>query len=92
MSPRGPGGWNLPESKWANPFTVAQCGGSVKVAIERYREYLLKRPDLLAQIMELDGKVLGCWCKKKPLDPCHGDVLVEQVLLAKRAKLAKSQS
>ena len=30
----------------------------------------------LARIQELEGKVLGCWCK--PQD-CHGDVLVELI-------------
>ena len=25
--------------------------------------------------MELAGKILGCWCKAKPTNPCHGDVL-----------------
>jgi hypothetical protein len=33
----------------------------------------------LNAIPELAGKTLGCWCKKKPTDVCHGDVLVELV-------------
>ena len=34
------GGWNLNSSKWANPFTVKECG-TVEVAIEKYRDYVL---------------------------------------------------
>lgn len=30
--------------------------------------------ELLYDIMELDGKTLGCWCKPQA---CHCDVLVE---------------
>lgn len=70
------GGWNLPESIWANPFTISHAG-SVERAVELYRAYILERPDLLSQLGDLKGKVLGCWCKKKPTDLCHGDVLVE---------------
>ncbi len=67
------GGWKLDESKWANPFTVKQCG-SAEVAVEKYKEYILSRQDLLGDLNQLQGKVLGCWCKP---NICHGDVLVE---------------
>lgn len=67
------GGWNLPTSKWANPFTVKQY--SRIEAIQKYRTHLLSRPDLLRAIgPELRGRVLGCWCAP---DACHGDVLRE---------------
>ena len=72
------GGWRLPESKWANPFAPDRPGkpghGTRAEVVARYREYLLLRPELLAALPELRGKVLGCWCT--PL-PCHGDVLAE---------------
>lgn len=55
------GGWNLPASKWANPFTVKECG-SVAKAVAKYRDYLSSRPDLLSALTELEGKTLGCWC------------------------------
>ena len=74
-------------SKWGNPYKVAYArfGGTnwrpvgerlytQEEAVAKYREYILTRPDLLAALPELKGKVLGCWCK--PL-PCHGDVLAE---------------
>ncbi len=72
------GGWNLPASKWHNPFTVKECG-SAEEAIRKYEEYIVKQPLLMASLSELKGKTLGCWCKIKPTDPCHGDVLVKLV-------------
>ena len=44
-------------------------------AIEKYTEWLLSQPDLVARAKkELTGKILGCYCKPKA---CHGDVLVK---------------
>ena len=66
------GGWDLPESDWANPFTVKEHG-SREVVCQMYEEYLFeKRPDLLARLGELKGRTLGCWCAPKE---CHGHVL-----------------
>lgn len=62
-------------SIWGNPFFIGEHGDRKEV-IERYREYILRRPDLLAQLPNLKGKDLVCWCA--PL-PCHGDVLLELV-------------
>jgi hypothetical protein len=59
------------QSKWANPYTIGPDGTRDQV-IAKYEAYLQTRPDLLAALPELRGKVLGCWCK--PL-ACHGDVL-----------------
>lgn len=67
------GGWDLPQSKWANPFSVRECG-SVEVAVAKYREFIENQPELLDSLDELTGKTLGCWCKP---GPCHGDVLVD---------------
>ena len=69
------GGWNLNPSKWANPYTIQDCGTAEK-AIEKYRKYIMTKPELLASLHELKGKRLGCWCAP---NPCHGDVLVELV-------------
>ncbi len=60
-------------SKWGNPFKIGKDGTREEV-IEKFRQYLLSRPDLMAQIPELKGKTLGCWCKP---NACHGDVIVE---------------
>ena len=77
------GGWRLPASVWANPFTAKACG-SAEEACRRYEAYLrARRPDLMARLPELRGKRLGCWCAP---GPCHGDVLVRLL----RAQLAEA--
>lgn len=69
-------------SKWGNPYshkegTLAKFKVDTREeAVERYRDYILSRPDLLDQLPELQGKVLGCWCSPKA---CHGDILIELV-------------
>ncbi len=60
-------------TKWGNPFKVGRDGDRAEV-IELYRHWIQTKPDLLAALPELRGKVLGCWCA--PL-ACHGDVLIE---------------
>ena len=66
-------------SKWGNPFshkagTLANfLVDSQEAAVDRYREWILTQPALLAALPELKGKRLGCWCKPAK---CHGDVLV----------------
>lgn len=67
-------------SKWGNPYshkanTVAQYRvKSRQEAVKKYEMHLLNSPELLRDLHELRGKVLGCWCK--PL-ACHGDVLAK---------------
>jgi hypothetical protein len=69
-------------SKWGNPYThikdkTTKAEFIVKTrkeAIEKYREYLLNNKQLMLDLHELEGKVLGCWCKPAA---CHGDVLIE---------------
>lgn len=61
----------FPRSKWANPFTLRKHG--VK-ALELYEVYVRNKPELIDSLHELEGKVLGCWCKP---DKCHGDILVK---------------
>lgn len=70
-------------SKWGNPFTHLPSGSSGSLvakdresAIAAYRAWILEKPQLLAALPELRGKILGCYCA--PL-PCHGDVLQELV-------------
>jgi hypothetical protein len=66
-----PGKPFFPASRWRNPFKVGQ-DGTREGAIEKYRQYILQKPKLLAQIPDLKRKRLGCWCKPKA---CHGDLL-----------------
>lgn len=68
----------LPQSKWHNPYKVGQNGSRAEV-IAMFRAYLLDSPALLADLHELRGKRLGCWCA--PND-CHGRVLAEMALAA----------
>jgi len=62
--------YGLPESKWANHYREGRDGTRDEVILK----YLQNMPpELLADIEELRGKILGCWCK--PFN-CHGDPLV----------------
>ena len=60
-------------SKWGNPFIIGKDGTRAEV-IEKYREWVRSRPELMAALPELSGKTLGCWCAPKE---CHGDILAE---------------
>lgn len=61
-------------SKWGNPYRMGNKA-TREFVIAKYRERMLKRPDLMeACRRELKGKVLGCYCKPQA---CHGDVLAE---------------
>lgn len=59
-------------SKWGNPFSHIGSEMTRKDAIESYENWLKEQPELMLELPELKGKVLGCYCK--PLS-CHGDVL-----------------
>lgn len=68
-------------SKWGNPFTHIPDGTLAKYvvdtrdeAVDRYREYLLTENPLLADLHELRGKDLVCWCAPQR---CHADILLE---------------
>jgi hypothetical protein len=69
------GGYYLPRSPWHNPFKVPKGATleEILAACAKYERYLVeKRPDLMAQLPDVQGKVLACWCKP---GPCHGDVI-----------------
>lgn len=65
-------------SKWGNPYshkegTLARYKVATREeAIAQYKSHLMASPDLLDDLKELRGKVLGCWCKP---ESCHGDIL-----------------
>jgi hypothetical protein len=69
-------------SEWGNPFshkegTLAKFRvATVQDAVSGYEEWLLTQPQLLAKLPLLKGKVLGCWCKFRGTEPCHGDILI----------------
>ena len=74
-------------SKWGNPMTIAELKRLFpddtlvelqEKAVSWFGHYIATpfgRPEqLLAQIGELSGKDLVCWCS--PL-PCHADILLK---------------
>lgn len=70
--------YRLRQSKWHNPFKIGPHGTRDEV-LTQYRAYVLGRPELLAQIGELRGQTLGCWCAPavgfQGQLLCHGQVL-----------------
>jgi len=60
-------------SKWGNPFSIGK-DGTRKEVIQKYQNYIIANDELMNDLHELEGKVLGCWCKP---NACHGDVLVK---------------
>jgi len=62
-------------SKWGNPFKIGIHGGRDEV-ISKYEAHIMSNYDLINDLQELDGKILGCWCKPKK---CHGDILKRMV-------------
>lgn len=77
-------------SKWGNPFTHIADKETLaefivenrEEALSKYKEYLLNNAELMSTIMELDGKVLGCWCISDSNNPpvpyvCHGQIISE---------------
>lgn len=72
---------NHGDSIFRNQFTVPADGTKEEV-IEKFRQWLMgeaftdhdqiRRAAILMLIPDMEGLVLGCWCKPKP---CHGDIL-----------------
>lgn len=69
-------------SIWGNPYSHEQNTLAVykvntrQEAVEKYEEYILNQPDLLAKIPELKDRILGCWCVPAL---CHGHVLIKLI-------------
>ena len=69
------GGYDLPNSKWANPFKIDKTDDSSRdKVITQYEEYIRNNDELMNSLDELNNKILGCWCKP---EACHGDILVK---------------
>lgn len=62
-------------SKWGNPFKIGMDGDRLEV-IRKYEKYIRNNKKLLEDLPELEGKILGCYCKPRK---CHGDVLVKLI-------------
>lgn len=67
------------DSIWANPYKITEIQSREQV-LKLYREYIEEKlksnPELVKELIKLEGKKLGCWCKPKC---CHGDILVELI-------------
>jgi len=70
------------KSKWHNPFNAKKYGRSE--CLKLFKEYMMENKQLLSELHELDGKVLGCWCKP---EDCHGDILIELLEKSKTEQL-----
>jgi hypothetical protein len=71
-------------NKWAYPKELRDTfkdGTPRKLIIDAYEGYLLSNKELMNDLHELRGKVLGCWCKNKDGKgkSCHGDILKKYV-------------
>ena len=60
------------KSQWGNPFVLGEDGDREQVIGKYATYYFPHKPQLVADIGDLKGKALGCWCAP---DRCHGDVL-----------------
>jgi hypothetical protein len=66
-------------SKWGNPWTHLLLAGTLaeyqvatrEDAIDAFECYLLDS-ELIHDLHELKGQILGCYCKPRS---CHGDIL-----------------
>lgn len=75
-------------SPWANPYKVGKDGDLAEV-IAKYeghvRTWLRLYGDMyVAELRELAGKPLACWCRhdgeeRTAENACHGDVLIELI-------------
>ena len=74
-------------SKWGNPFKPNKSN-SLKLCLERYEDHVRRNPDLF-NVMELEGKELGCWCKPYP---CHGDILIKLFKERQSTNICSSKS
>lgn len=80
-------------SKWGNPYSHKDGTKAEFIvknreeAIAAYREFLWNSicngTITKDQLLELDGKVLGCFCKPQA---CHGDVIVKAIEWIKEEK------
>lgn len=60
-------------SKWGNPFEIGRDGDRDEV-IAKYADWITGQDDLMAELDELRGKDLICWCAPRA---CHADILLE---------------
>jgi hypothetical protein len=65
-------------SKFGNPYEIGRDGTREEV-IQKYKKWLLyddSCPVTFADLLQLKGKDLVCWCAP---EPCHADVLLKYI-------------
>ena len=62
-------------TKWGNPFSQLTPEGNVELFRTWLTGSMLSAQNRRAEIEELRGKNLACWCG--PDQPCHADVLLD---------------
>ena len=65
--------YNIKRSKWNNHLRIRRDSDRASI-LQAYRVWLMRQDDLLADLHELRGKTLVCYCAP---EACHGDVLAE---------------
>lgn len=68
--------WNLKQSKWSDPFH-SLWNVPLTQRLDKYKQHILKQPQLVNDLGDLRGKTLGCLCKD--ISSCHGNVLIKLV-------------
>lgn len=75
-------------SMFANPYRVGRDAATSEGVLELYeahvRRLVAEDPRLRLDLLDLEGKSLGCWCAP---GPCHGHVLLRLIDEAKEGKL-----
>lgn len=68
------GGWDLDQSRFANPFSVKQYG--LAGSLREYRQHLRDVPALVEEIRKHAGGIFACWCGDDAgPDECHAGLL-----------------
>lgn len=68
------------DSPFCNPFKIGRDGETREDVLRMYRKYIVSElnsnEELVKQLLNMEGKNLGCWCAP---EPCHADVLLELI-------------
>ena len=64
-----------PESIWINPFHSGYRNSETEEDLIKFGEYVKNTPHLSNSLEQLEGKTLGCWCKKDR--HCHAETLIK---------------
>lgn len=72
------------KTRWGNPHELANAEDNAERdrVCDTYAAHVAARPDLLADVGSLAGRVLGCWCAPRR---CHADELARLAAEARPA-------